>query len=84
MAKPAQPNSFRTKLLDAEGNLSAPLLDALGEDVPVMSAGSGAIAGIGVGPQGEPGVINTPKAKQRRRKKAMPMQRLKPTVVGAA
>lgn len=28
----------------------------LDEDVPVMSAGSGQIAGIGVGPQGEPGV----------------------------
>ena len=26
------------------------------EDAPVNSAGSGAIAGIGVGPQGEPGV----------------------------
>ncbi len=26
------------------------------EDAPTMSAGSGAIAGIGVGPQGEPGV----------------------------
>lgn len=28
----------------------------LREDVPVMNAGSGQIAGIGVGPQGEPGV----------------------------
>jgi hypothetical protein len=26
------------------------------EDAPVMSASSGAVAGIGVGPQGEPGV----------------------------
>ena len=26
------------------------------EDAPTMSAGSGAIAAIGVGPQGEPGV----------------------------
>jgi len=26
------------------------------EDAPTMAAGNGAIAGIGVGPQGEPGV----------------------------
>lgn len=26
------------------------------EDAPTMSAGSGQIAGLGVGPQGEPGV----------------------------
>lgn len=26
------------------------------EDAPAMSAGSGAVAGIGVGPQGEPGI----------------------------
>lgn len=79
MAKHASIPSFRVDILDAHGNLAEGLL----EDAPVMSAGSGAIAGIGVGPQGEPGVVNTPKAKQRRRKKAMPMQRLKPTVVGA-
>lgn len=79
MAKHAPIPSFRVDILDEHGNLSEGLL----EDVPVMSAGSGAIAGIGVGPQGEPGVVNTPKAKQRRRKKAMPMQRLKPAVVGA-
>ena len=28
----------------------------LEEDAPVNAAGSGAVAGIGVGPQGEPGV----------------------------
>lgn len=78
MAKHVPTPSFRVSLLDAHGNLVEGLL----EDVPAMSAGSGAIAGIGVGPQGEPGVVNTPKAKQRRRKKAMPMQRVKPAVVG--
>ena len=36
----------------------------LKEDVPTMSAGSGQIAGIGVGPDGEPGVDMT----QRRKK----------------
>lgn len=76
MAKHAPSLNFRVDLLDAHGNLS----EGLFEDVPAMSAGSGAIAGIGVGPQGEPGVVNTPKAKQRRRKKAMPMQRIKPIV----
>lgn len=79
MAKHASTPSFRVDLLDEQGNLVEGLL----EDVPAMSAGSGAIAGIGVGPQGEPGVLNTPKAKQRRRKKAMPMQRLKSVTVGA-
>ena len=34
------------------------------EDAPTNSAGSGGIAGIGVGPQGEPGV--TPKAQKKR------------------
>lgn len=30
---------------------------ALDEDAPTVNAGSGAIAGVGVGPQGEPGVM---------------------------
>jgi len=37
------------------------------EDVPVNSAGTGAIAGIGVGPDGEPGV--SPKAHKKHKKK---------------
>ena len=37
----------------------------LKEDAPTVSAGSGAIAGIGVGPDGEPGV--TPAAAKRYR-----------------
>ena len=32
------------------------------EDAPTMSAGSGAIASIGVGPQGEPGVSRKKRA----------------------
>lgn len=40
----------------------------LREDVPVMSAGSGQIAGIGVGPQGEPGV-NMSVVRRKKRKK---------------
>lgn len=35
----------------------------MNEEAPTMSAGSGKIAGIGVGPQGEPGVM--PKAMKR-------------------
>lgn len=35
----------------------------LTEDAVVNSAGSGAVAGIGVGPQGEPGIYNTKKKK---------------------
>lgn len=47
----------------------------LKEDVPVMSAGSGAIAGIGVGPDGEPGVDMT-KLKKTRKKKSDPMRKI--------
>jgi len=35
----------------------------MSEEAPTMSVGSGKIAGMGVGPQGEPGV--TPKAMKR-------------------
>lgn len=79
MAKHLPFVNLRVSFIDINGDLNEKLF----EDVPTMSAGSGEIAGIGVGPQGEPGVVNTPKAKQRRRKKAMPMQRLKPVTVGA-
>lgn len=78
MSKHEHDTNFRVNFLDENGHFTSNIL----EDVPAMSAGSGAIAGIGVGPQGEPGVDNSPKAKQRRRKKAMPMQRIKPQVVG--
>ena len=39
---------------------------AIGEDAPVNVVGGGAVAGLGVGPQGEPGV------KLRNKKKVMP------------
>ena len=39
---------------------------AIGEDAPVNAVGGGAVAGLGVGPQGEPGV------KLRNKKKVMP------------
>jgi hypothetical protein len=50
------------------------------EDAPVNAAGSGAIAGIGVGPDGEPGM---PKKKQKeylKKNKSMPLKRFKATV----
>lgn len=47
----------------------------LDEDVPVMSAGSGQIAGLGVGPQGEPGV-DLKKARKKQKEKADPIERL--------
>jgi hypothetical protein len=57
-------------------------IDALFEEVmsaaPVNSAGSGNIAGIGVGPDGEPGL--TPKQMKRYKKKNKPLKRFKDTV----
>lgn len=48
------------------------------EDAPVNAAGGGAIAGIGVGPDGEPGM---PKKKQKEYvKNAQPLKRFKDTV----
>lgn len=41
--------------------LENPFLD---EDVPVNSAGAGAIAGLGVGPKGEPGLKKKPAIKK--------------------
>ena len=49
----------------------------LKEDVPTMSAGSGQIAGIGVGPDGEPGVDMT----QRRKKWKKDKQQSTPTEI---
>ena len=39
----------------------------LSEDAPTNSAGSGAIAGLGVGQQGEPGVLLTARKKHKKR-----------------
>lgn len=39
----------------------------LSEDAPANSAGSGAIAGLGVGQQGEPGVLLTARKKHKKR-----------------
>jgi hypothetical protein len=36
------------------------------EDAPAMSAGSGAVAGIGVGPQGEPGISQSTVLKRKK------------------
>lgn len=36
------------------------------EDAPAMSAGSGAIAGIGIGPQGEPGISHSTMLKRKK------------------
>ena len=65
-------------ILQDDGILVEGVIPVVTEDVPVVSAGAGAIAGIGVGPQGEPGVVNTPAAKRRRKKTTMPLQRLVP------
>lgn len=76
--------AFKSPLLDAEGNLHDDVLADIQEDLPTVSAGAGAIAGIGVGPHGEPGVDNSPQARARRKRTTMPMQRLRPQGVGEA
>lgn len=48
------------------------------EDAPANSAGSGNIAGIGVGPDGEPGV--TPKAMSKYKKSGKVLKRFKDTI----
>jgi hypothetical protein len=48
------------------------------EDAPANSAGSGNIAGIGVGPQGEPGV--KPKAMAKYKKNSKVLKRFKDTI----
>jgi hypothetical protein len=50
------------------------------EDVPTVSAGSGAIAGLGVGPQGEPGL--TPAQMKRYKKKNKPGKKLRDIIAG--
>lgn len=71
--------NFRvTDILHNDGTLVEGVVPVMTEDVPTVSAGAGAIAGIGVGPQGEPGVVNTPAAKRRRKKTTMPLRRLVP------
>lgn len=45
------------------------LRDIIGEDVPANNAGSGNVAGIGVGPQGEPGGIKNLLLRMLRRRK---------------
>jgi hypothetical protein len=48
------------------------------EEAPANSAGSGNIAGIGVGPQGEPGV--TPNAMAKYKKSGKILKRFKDTI----
>lgn len=50
-------------------------------ETPTVSAGSGAVAGIGVGPQGEPGL--TPAQMKRYKKKNKPGKRLRDIIAGA-
>lgn len=76
MAKHPLIPKFKSPLLDADGHLHDAVLDDIQEDLPTVSAGSGAIAGIGIGPQGEPGIDNSPAARTRRKRTTMPMQRL--------
>jgi hypothetical protein len=42
-------------------------LEEMNEDVAVNSAGGGAIAGLGVGPAGEPGIKKKPKMLRRKK-----------------
>lgn len=46
------------------------LTDFLREDAPTNNVGSGAVAGAGVGPQGEPGAYQ-----KKRRKRALTLSR---------
>jgi hypothetical protein len=48
------------------------------EEAPANNAGSGNIAGIGVGPDGEPGV--TPRAMAKYKKSGKPLKRFKDTI----
>jgi hypothetical protein len=50
------------------------------EDAPTVSAGSGAIAGIGVGPDGEPGLASA--QMQRYKKKNKPGKKLRDIIAG--
>jgi hypothetical protein len=51
------------------------------EDAPTVSAGSGAIAGLGVGPDGEPGL--TPSQMKRYKKRNKPGKRLRDIIGGS-
>lgn len=48
------------------------------EDAPTNSAGGGAIAGIGVGPDGEPGV--SPKSHEKYKNKNRKKKRIRDTI----
>ena len=49
--------------------LYGPFDNLLSEDAPVNSVGSGNIAGVGVGPKGEPGVNNSQSIKYKKKNK---------------
>ena len=51
--------------------------NAFKEEAPANSAGSGNIAGIGVGPDGEPGVTKA----QQKKKKKVPLKRFRDTAI---
>lgn len=50
------------------------------ENVPTMNVGSGAIAGLGVGPQGEPGLTPTQMKRHRSRAKKTTRKRLRDVI----
>tara|TARA_R110000737_G_scaffold92740_1_gene125786 strand:+ start:412 stop:978 length:567 start_codon:yes stop_codon:yes gene_type:complete len=52
--------------------------NAFDEDAPANSAGSGNIAGIGVGPDGEPGVS---KSQQKKKKNKQPLKRFRDATI---
>ena len=70
------------------GKVKARLSEENGGGAPANAAGSGNIAGLGVGPQGEPGVL--PKARKNHKKRAREsfilftnmLRRKKPVTVG--
>jgi len=67
--------NFYIKYVESSNrDIDALFENAFEEDAPANSAGSGNIAGIGVGPQGEPGM--SPKHKKRK-----PLKRFKDTPV---
>jgi len=62
--------------LDYKKDINALFETVFSEDAPANSAGSGNIAGIGVGPDGEPGVTKQEQEKIRKRNKTAVLTRI--------
>jgi hypothetical protein len=66
---------YTAKIKTVSSERQYTLTHKMNENAPTVSAGSGAVAGIGVGPQGEPGL--TPSQMKRYKKRNKPGKRLR-------